>query len=75
MKLQLQPWHLAPLMLAGWTNRRRWDAVEHPLTENQTLREKPGKKRTLLNDYQRRRLAIKGKILDRILRYYHRKAA
>jgi len=65
MKSQLQPWHLLLLILAGWINRRQQDAVEYLLTENQILREKLGKKRILLNDYQRRRLAIKGKILGR----------
>ena len=65
MKSQLQPWHLLLLILAGWINRRQQAAVEYLLTENQILREKLGKKRILLNDYERRRLAIKGKILGR----------
>jgi len=64
MKSQLQPWHLLLLILAGWTNRRQQDAIEYLLTENHILREKLGKKRILLNDDQRRRLAIKGKILS-----------
>ncbi len=38
---------------------------EYLLTENRVLREKLGKKRILLNDDQRRRLAVKGKILGR----------
>jgi putative transposase len=63
MKSQLQPGHLLLLILAGGINRRQQDAVEYLLTENQILREKLGKKRILLNDCQRRRLAIKGKIL------------
>ncbi len=88
MKSQLQPWHLLLLILAGWINRRQQDALEYLITENRILREKLGKKRILLNDCQRRRLATKGKILGRIagevecrerlggiLRYYHRKAA
>ena len=53
------------LILAGWINRQQQDAVEYLLTENQILREKLGKKRILLSDHQRRRLAIKGKILSR----------
>ena len=65
MESQLQPWHLLLLILAGWINRRQQDAVEYLLTENQILQEKLGKKRILLNDYERRRLAIKGKILGR----------
>jgi transposase InsO family protein len=65
MKPQFQPWHLLLLILAGWINRRQQDAVEYLLTENRVLREKLGKKRILLNDDQRRRLAVKGKIVGR----------
>ena len=39
--------------------------IEYLLTENQVLKEKLGKKRILLTDDQRRRLAVKGKILGR----------
>ena len=65
MKSQLQPRHLLLLILVGWINRRQQDAIDYLLTENRILREKRGKKRILLNDHQRRRLAIKGKILGR----------
>jgi hypothetical protein len=65
MKSQFQPWQLLLLILAGWINRRQQDAVEHLITENRILREKLGKQRILLNDDQRRRLAVKGKILGR----------
>lgn len=65
MKSQLQPWHLLLLILAGWINRKQQEAVEYLLTENRILRDKLGKKRILLNDDQRRRLAVKGKILGR----------
>jgi len=37
--------------------------IEYLRAENQVLKEKLGKKRILLNDSQRRRLAVKGKIL------------
>jgi transposase InsO family protein len=53
------------LILAGWINRRQQDAIEYLMTENRVLREKLGKKRISLNDDQRRRLAIKGKVLRR----------
>jgi len=46
-------------------NRPQQDALEYLLTENRILREKLGKKRILLHDCQRCRLAIKGKILGR----------
>jgi len=65
MKSRLQPWHLLLLILAGWINRRQQDALEYLLTENRILREKLGKKRILLHDCRRRRLAIKGKTLGR----------
>jgi putative transposase len=65
MKALLQPWQLLLLILAGWIHRRQQDAIEYLLTENRVLREKLGKNRILLSDDQRRRLAVKGKILGR----------
>jgi hypothetical protein len=53
------------LILAGWIYRQQQDAIEYLLTENHILREKPGKKRILLNDHKRRWLAIMHKILNR----------
>ena len=63
----LQPWHLMVIYLASWINRQQQEVIEYLLTENQVLKEKLGKKRILLNDDQRRRLAVKGKILGRKL--------
>jgi len=60
-----QPWQLLLLILAGWINHREQDVIEYLRAENRVLREKLGKKRILLNDDQRRRLAGKGKILGR----------
>lgn len=65
MKSVLQPWHLLLFIVAGWVNRRQQDVIEYLRTENQVLKEKLGKKRILLTDDQRRRLAIKGKVLGR----------
>ena len=65
MNFVLRPWQLLLLILAGWINRDQQDAIEYLLTENQVLREKLGKRRILLNDDQRRRLAVKGKALGR----------
>ncbi len=67
MKAQFQPWQLLLLILAGWINRRQQDVIEYLLTENRVLREKLGKNRILLSADQRRRLAVKGKILGRKL--------
>jgi putative transposase len=63
MKARSQPSQFLLLILAGWINLRQQDAVEYFMTENRVLREKLGKERILLNDDQRRRLAVKGKIL------------
>jgi putative transposase len=65
MKSQFQPWQFLLLLLASWINRRQQDAVEFLITENRVLRERIGKNRILLNDDQRWRLAVKGKILER----------
>ena len=62
MKSVLQPWHLFLFIIAGWVNRHQQDIVEYLRTENQVLKEKLGKKRILLTDDQRRRLAVKGKV-------------
>ena len=65
MDFFLQPWQFYLVILAGWLNRQQQEVIEYLRTENQVLKEKLGKKRILLNDDQRRRLAVKGKILGR----------
>jgi putative transposase len=67
MNFVLQPWQLLFLVLAGWVQRQQQEAIEYLRTENQVLREKLGMKRVLLSDDQRRRLAVKGKVLGRKL--------
>jgi putative transposase len=67
MKFFLQPWHLLLLGVAGWVNRQQQLAIDYLRTENTVLREKLGKRRVLLTDDQRRRLAVKGKVLGRKL--------
>ena len=65
MNLVLQPWQLLLFILAGWINRQQQNIIEYLLIENQALKHKLGKKRILLNHDQRRRLAVKGKVLGR----------
>lgn len=65
MKFVLQPWQLLAIILAGWMNHEQRDVIEYLRTENAVLKEKLGKKRILLNDDQRRRLAVKGRALGR----------
>ena len=52
-------------MIAGWLNEQQQLAIEYLKEENRVLREHLGDNRILLNDDQRRRLAVKGKILGR----------
>jgi hypothetical protein len=65
MKFALQPWQLMLIILASWINRQQQEVIEYLRTENAVLKEKLGKKRILLTDDQRYRLAVKGKILGR----------
>ena len=65
MDFVLQPWQLYIVIIAGWINRQQQEVIDYLRTENQVLKEKLGKKRILLNDNQRRRLAVKGKVLGR----------
>lgn len=65
MSFVLHPWQLYVAIIAGWIQRRQQEAIECLRAENRVLRETHGSKRILLNDDQRRRLAVKGKILGR----------
>ncbi len=67
MDFILQPWHLLLTTLAGLINREQQEVIEYLRAENQVLKEAHGKKRIRLNDDQRRRLAVKGKVLGRKL--------
>jgi hypothetical protein len=61
----LQPWQLLLLIVAGWINRQQQQIIDYLRTENQVLKEKLGKRHILLSDDQRRRLAVKAKLLGR----------
>ena len=65
--MKTKPMAMLLAMLAGWINRQQADVIDYLKAENQILREKLGKKRILLDDSQRRRLAILGKKLGRKL--------
>ena len=67
MNLILQPWQLLLVIVAGWVHRQQQEVIDYLRTENQVLKEKLGKKRILLSDDQRRRLAVKAKVLGRKL--------
>ncbi len=53
------------MIVAGWMSRQQQQVIEYLREENRVLREKVGKKRVLLHDDQRRRLAVKAKVLGR----------
>ena len=65
MRFVLQPWQLLLSIVAGWINDEQQKIIEYQRTVIQVLRENMGNHRVLLNDDQRRRLAVKGKILGR----------
>jgi hypothetical protein len=65
MEFVLHPWHFLILTVSAWVNREQEQIIEYLLTENKVLREKLGNGRILLDDDQRRRLAIKGQALGR----------
>ena len=77
------------LLFSGWVNRQQQAVIDYLLEENRVLRAAQGSRRLRLTDDQRRRLAVKGKILgrrrlasiggivtpDTILRWYRRLVA
>ena len=65
--MRTRPWTVLLIMLAGWMNRHQQDMIEYLREENKILREKFGKRRIILNDDQRRRLAVRGKELGKKL--------
>ena len=77
------------LLFSGWVNRQQQAVIEYLLEENRVLRSAQPSRRLRLTDDQRRRLAVKGKVVgrrrlasiagivtpDTILRWYHRLVA
>ena len=65
MNFILQPWQLLLVILASWVNRQQQHVIQFQDEQIRALLQKLGKKRVLLTDDQRRRLAVKGKALGR----------
>jgi hypothetical protein len=65
MNFILEPWQFFFAILSAWVHRQQQEAIEYLRTENTVLKELHGPGRILLNDDQRRRLAVKGKVLGR----------
>jgi len=63
MSFVLQPWQLLIIIVSPWMTKFQQELIDYVLTENQVLKEKLDCQRILLNDDQRRSLAVKGKIL------------
>ena len=57
--------HFLLLLFSGWVNRHQSEVIDYLKEENRVLREQLGGRRPRLNDDQRRRLAVKGKVLGR----------
>jgi len=53
------------LLFAGWVNRQQQAVIDYLLEENRVLRAALGSRRLRLTNDQRRRLAVKGKVLGR----------
>src|SRR5438046_812887 len=53
------------LLFAGWVNRRQLDVIDYLKAENRILREQLSGRRLRFTDDERRRLAVRGKVLGR----------
>jgi putative transposase len=65
MSFIMQPWHLLVVILAIWINRHQQAVIDFQAAQIKVLMEKLCRKRILLNDDQRRCLAVQGKMLGR----------
>ena len=61
----LHPWQLLLITLAGWINRQQQEVIAYIQEENRILKDKLKGKRIRFTDDERRRVAVKGKILSR----------
>ena len=65
MSFLLQPWHILLAALCGLVNERQQQIIEFQNAQIEALLRKLEKKRLLLNDDQRRLLAVKGQAIGR----------
>ena len=61
----LDPFRFVLIAVAGWMNQRQLQVIDYLREENRVLREQLGERRLLLDDNQRRRLAVRAKALGR----------
>jgi hypothetical protein len=57
--------HFLLLLFSGWVNRHQNQVIDYLMEENRVLRDQIGGRRLRLTDHERRRLAVKGKVLGR----------
>src|SRR5690348_2549495 len=67
MPRTLDPVQFVLIAIAGWMNERQQQTIEYLREENRVLREQLGRRRLRFNDDQRRRLAVRAKVLGRKL--------
>ncbi len=71
--MKTKPYTMLLMMLAGWINRQQQEAMNYLMEENKILKHEllkaTGRKRIILNDRQRRRLAILAKRVGRKVLY------
>ena len=65
MSFILQPWHIQLAVLCGLVNQRQQQIIELQNAQIEALLKKLGRQRLLLNDQQRRFLAVKGQVIGR----------
>ncbi len=65
-----EPLQFLLMVMAGWVNRRQLEAIDYLKEENRVLHEQLGGRQVRFTDDQRRRLALKGRVVGR-----HRLAA
>ena len=65
MSFLLQPWHIVLAVLCGMVNQRQQQIIEFQNAQIEALLKKLGRKRLLLDDDQRRLLAVKAHSIGR----------
>src|SRR6516162_11841058 len=65
MTKSLDPFRLLLVSVAGWMNQRQQQVVDYLREENRVLREQLGTRPLRFDDDQRRRLAVRAKLLGR----------
>ncbi len=65
MNRAFQPWEFVIVAVAGWINLHQQAVIDYMMEENRVFKAQLRGKRLRLTDDERRRLAVKGKLLGR----------